>query len=60
MRFNIESKNLYKEFDYFQAKLKEEEKKDKKRSPLLPWTKGKNIQFLFIILLVFIFISSIY
>jgi hypothetical protein len=60
MRFNIESKNLYKEFDYFQAKLKEEEKKDKKRSPLLPWTKGKNIQFLFIILLFFIFISSIY
>ena len=25
---------------YEQAKLKDEEKKDKKRSPLLPWTKG--------------------
>ncbi len=26
---------------FVQAKLKEEEKKEKKRSPLLPWTKGK-------------------
>ena len=25
---------------FLQVKLKEEEKKDKKRSPLLPWTKG--------------------
>jgi hypothetical protein len=24
------------------VKLKEEEKKDKKRSPLIPWTKGKH------------------
>ncbi len=24
-------------------KLKDEEKKDKKRSPFLPWTKGKTV-----------------
>jgi hypothetical protein len=30
-------------------KLKEDEKKDKKRSPLLPWTKGTKKKFKLII-----------
>jgi hypothetical protein len=36
----IEKVFFIEKFCVFQAKLKEEEKKDKKRSPLLPWTKG--------------------
>ncbi len=34
--------DLIKIYSFVQSKLKEDEKKDKKRSPLLPWTKGNN------------------
>ncbi len=41
MKINPNQKEKFDQKNFVQAKLKEEEKKEKKRSPLLPWTKGK-------------------